>query len=92
VRVEELPLAAPRPVRVLAGRRFDEVLADAAAETPEERGAYVLVRVTDAEPIEAALARLRASTRGRCSSRRRRRPPTPRRGWTATSTPSTRAR
>ena len=60
VRVEEHPLTSPRPVRVLSGRRYDEVLAGADAETPEERDAYVLVRVTDVEPIEAALARLRA--------------------------------
>ena len=60
LRVEEHPLVAPRSLRVLTGRRFDEVLAAAAAESPEERGAYVLVRVTDVEPIAAALPRLRA--------------------------------
>lgn len=57
--VEEYPLPTPRPVRVLAGRRFDEVTAGADAESAEERDAYVLVRVTDVEPIEAALPRLR---------------------------------
>jgi DNA repair protein SbcD/Mre11 len=58
--VEEHPLTPPRPLRVIAGLSFDAVLAGADAETPAERDAYVLVRVTDVEPIEAALARLRA--------------------------------
>jgi DNA repair protein SbcD/Mre11 len=59
VRVEEHPLRPPRPVRVLTGRSFDEVIAAAADEAPEEREGYVLVRVTDAEPIASALPRLR---------------------------------
>jgi len=59
VRVEEHPLHPPRPVRVLTGRSFDEVIAAAAHESPEEREGYVLVRVTDAEPIASALPRLR---------------------------------
>lgn len=59
VRVEEHPLRAPRPVRVVAGRSFDEVVAAAADEPREEREGYVLVRVTDSEPIASALPRLR---------------------------------
>jgi exonuclease SbcD len=59
VRVEEHPLRPPRPVRVLTGRSFDEVIAAAADESPEERAGYVLVRVTDSEPIASALPRLR---------------------------------
>lgn len=59
-RVEEHALRPPRPVRVVAGRSFDEVLVAAASEPPEEREAYVLVRVTDSEPIASALPRLRA--------------------------------
>jgi len=60
VRVDEHPLAAPRAVRVIAGLTFDEVIAGAGAETAEARDAYVLVRVTDVEPIAAAVPRLRA--------------------------------
>lgn len=59
VRVEEHPLRAPRAVRVLEGRSFDEVIAGADAESSEEREGYVLVRVTDTEPIASALPRLR---------------------------------
>jgi DNA repair protein SbcD/Mre11 len=59
VHVEEHPLRAPRAVRVLAGRSFDEVIAGAATESAEEREGYVLVRVTDSEPIASALPRLR---------------------------------
>jgi hypothetical protein len=57
--VEEHPLRAPREVRVLAGRSFDEVIAGAESESPTEREGYVLVRVTDTEPIASALPRLR---------------------------------
>ena len=59
VRVEEHALHAPRPVRIVTGLTFDEVLAAAATEPPAERDGYVLVRVTDAEPIASALPRLR---------------------------------
>ncbi len=58
-RVEEHPLRTPRAVRVLAGRSFDEVIAGAETESSEERQGYVLVRVTDTEPIASALPRLR---------------------------------
>ncbi|MBW6457484.1 MAG: exonuclease SbcCD subunit D [Trueperaceae bacterium] len=57
--VEEHPLRPPRPVRVVGGLTFDEVLAAAGAETREAREGYVLVRVTDSEPIASALPRLR---------------------------------
>jgi DNA repair protein SbcD/Mre11 len=59
IHVEEHPLRAPRAVRVLEGRSFDEVIAGAEAESSEEREGYVLVRVTDTEPIASALPRLR---------------------------------
>ncbi len=60
VQVEEHPLTPPRPVRILENLTFDEVLARAPQEAEEVRDAYTLVRVTDVEPIEAAIARLRA--------------------------------
>jgi len=60
VEVEEHPLTPPRPVRILENLTFDEVLARAPQETEAVRDAYTLVRVTDVEPIEAAIARLRA--------------------------------
>jgi len=59
IHVEEHPLRAPRAVRVLEGHSFDEVIAGAEAESSEEREGYVLVRVTDTEPIASALPRLR---------------------------------
>lgn len=60
VHVEEYPLRPPRPVRVLEDLTFDEVLERAPRESDTVRDAYTLVRVTDVEPIEAAIARLRA--------------------------------
>jgi len=60
VSVEEHALTLPRAVRVIANRTFDEVLAGAESESKAERDAYVLVRVTDPEPIADALPRLRA--------------------------------
>jgi DNA repair protein SbcD/Mre11 len=57
--VDEMPLVLPRRVRRIEGSSFDEVLARAPHEEPADRDAYVLVRATDSEPIEAALPRLR---------------------------------
>jgi DNA repair protein SbcD/Mre11 len=59
VQVDEVPLRLPRRVRRIEGLRFDEVLSRAPLEDAADRDAYVLVRVTDTEPIEAALPRLR---------------------------------
>jgi DNA repair protein SbcD/Mre11 len=58
--VEEFALRAPRRVRVIDGYAFDDVLVRAADESDDEREAFVLVRVTDVEPIDSAHARLRA--------------------------------
>lgn len=59
VTVERLEVSAARAVRRLEGQTFAEVLKDAEALTPRERDDYLLVRVSDTEPIDNAQARLR---------------------------------
>ncbi len=60
VTVSEHALTLPRELRVIEGLTFDELLQRAADEDEVTRGHYLLARVTDVEPIEAASARLRA--------------------------------
>lgn len=59
VRVRSAPLAVARQVRVLEGRSFAQVLAEAPSVPAERRDDHVLVRVTDEGPIDHAVARLR---------------------------------
>jgi exonuclease SbcD len=62
--VREAPLPARRQVRVVQGMRFDEVLEEGRAMRADPERAvraddYLLVRVSDREPIDHALSRLR---------------------------------
>ena len=57
--VRRVPIEASRRVRVIEGRTFAEVLAEAEAVPARERRDYVQVRVTDEGPIDHALQRLR---------------------------------
>lgn len=59
VAIQDLPLGASRGVVVIEGRSFDEVLREAEGLSDSERAHYTLVRVSDSEPLENALARLR---------------------------------
>lgn len=60
VSVDEHQLELPRRLRVIEDVSFDELLRRAAAESQAEREDFVLAQVTDVEPIEAAMSRLRA--------------------------------
>ncbi|HEX7002577.1 MAG TPA: exonuclease SbcCD subunit D [Trueperaceae bacterium] len=56
---ERLPIEVSRDVRVIEGESFDAVISAAALVPEERRDDYLLVKVTDREPIDQALARLR---------------------------------
>lgn len=60
VSVSEHQLELPRRLRVIKDVSFEELLRRAASESQAEREDFVLAQVTDVEPIEAAIGRLRA--------------------------------
>ena len=59
VELERLELSASRGVRRIEGLTFADVLKGAEGSTPAQRDDYTLVRVSDTDPIDNALARLR---------------------------------
>lgn len=59
VELEHLQLGATREVKRIEGLSFNEVLQRAASLSRQERQHYTLVRVTDTEPLDNALPRLR---------------------------------
>lgn len=59
VALERLQLGASREVKLIEGRSFDDVLQEAERLTRQDREHFTLVRVSDEEPLEHGLARLR---------------------------------